>query len=316
MRVLVTGGAGFIGSHLVRALHARGDVVSVLDCFDDAYSPARKEQNLAGLDLVLHRADLRDLDAVCAAVEEVDAVVHLAARAGVRESLIDPLLYESVNVRGTAVLLEALRLAGQRRGRPIPLVFASSSSVYGAQPAGGRFVEDHGADAPVSPYAATKRAGEMICHAAWAGWGVPVTCLRFFTVYGPRQRPAMAIAKFVRLARAGAPLPIFGDGGAVRDFTYVSDAVAAVMAALDRPDGFRVLNIGSDAPVRLAELVDAIESAVGRDIVREHLPVQPGDVPHTHADVSRAKATLGWAPAMTLTEGLRRYVAWVEAGEP
>lgn len=315
MRVLVTGGAGFIGSHLVAALRARGDTVTVLDCFDDAYDPALKERNLAGTDARVLRGDIRDLATVDEALGDSDAVVHLAARAGVRESLVDPLLYEEVNVRGTAVVFEAVRQRAAATGRAIPVVFASSSSVYGAR-GPGRFEEDAGADAPVSPYAATKRCGELLAHAAWAGWGVPVTCLRFFTVYGPRQRPAMAIAKFVRLAQAGDPLPIYGDGSAVRDFTYVADAVRGVLCALDQPDGYRVLNIGSDAPVRLSELVDAIERVVGRPVQRRHLPVQPGDVPRTHADIRRARAQLGWGPQVSLDEGLRRYVAWAADAEP
>ena len=311
MHVLVTGGAGFIGSQVVAALLARGDAVTVLDCFDDAYDPALKRANLDGTRATVVEGDLRDLDTVQSALGEADAVVHLAARAGVRESLADPLLYESVNVRGTAVILEALRRQGRAR-----LVFASSSSVYGARATGERFTEDDNADTPVSPYAATKRAGELICHAAHAAWGMPITCLRFFTVYGPRQRPAMAIAKFFRLIRAGEPLPVFGDGSAIRDFTYVDDAVSAVLAALDNPQGFQVLNVGSDAPVRLDDLISAIAEAAGTPAILEHLPIQNGDVPRTHADVSRARSVLGWSPQVSLEEGLRRYAAWVDAGMP
>ncbi len=313
MKVLVTGGAGFIGSHLVDALLARGDEVTVLDCFDDAYDPRLKERNLHGSAATVVRADIRDLDAVLPLMQAADGVVHLAARAGVRESLADPLLYESVNVRGTAVVLEAARQSAETRGRAVPVVFASSSSVYGAR-GPGRFTEDSGADSPVSPYAATKRCGELLAHAAWAGAAVPVTCLRFFTVYGPRQRPAMAIARFFELAQNGDPLPIFGDGSAIRDFTFVSDAVSAVLASLDQPDGFRVLNIGSDAPVRLLDLVAAIGEISGQPLKLAHLPVQNGDVPRTHADISRARAALGWAPQISLQEGLRRYFAWSQAG--
>ena len=311
MHVLVTGGAGFIGSQVVAALLARGDSVTVLDCFDDAYDPALKRANLAGTSARVVDGDLRDLDTVRAALGDAEAVVHLAARAGVRESLEDPLLYESVNVRGTAVVLEALRRQGRAR-----LVFASSSSVYGARADGGRFTESDPADTPVSPYAATKRAGELVCHAAHAAWGTPVTCLRFFTVYGPRQRPAMAIAKFFRLIREGRSLPVFGDGSAIRDFTFVEDAVRAVLAAVDRPRGFQVLNVGSDAPVRLDALIHAIGAAAGAPAQLEHLPLQNGDVPRTHADVSRARAALGWSPQVSLSEGLARYAGWVDAGMP
>jgi UDP-glucuronate 4-epimerase len=311
VRVLVTGGAGFIGSHVVRAFLGRGDEVTVLDCFDESYDPQLKEANLAGTRARVVRGDIRDLPTVVDALGDADAVVHLAARAGVRESLADPLLYESVNVRGTAVLLEALRHQGRAH-----LVFASSSSVYGSRTDGDRFTEDVGADQPVSPYAATKRAGELLCYAAHAGWGQSATCLRFFTVYGPRQRPAMAIAKFVRLARAGQPLPIFGDGSAIRDFTWVGDVAAAVMAAADRRLPWDILNIGSDAPIRLDDLVDCIGDAVQRPIRIERLPLQNGDVPRTHADITRARAALDWAPSTTIADGLRQYVAWVEAGAP
>jgi UDP-glucuronate 4-epimerase len=309
MHVLVTGGAGFIGSQVVSAFLSRGDRVTVLDCFDDAYDPALKRANLAGTAAHVVEGDLRDLDTVQGALADADAVVHLAARAGVRESLADPLLYESVNVRGTAVVLEALRRQGKAR-----LVFASSSSVYGSRADGGRFTEADNADTPVSPYAATKRAGELICHAAHAAWGMPITCLRFFTVYGPRQRPAMAIAKFFRLVRAGEALPVFGDGSAIRDFTYVDDAVRAVLAAVDHPEGYQVLNVGSDAPVRLDALIRAIGEAAGEPVVLNHLPLQNGDVPRTHADVSRARDVLGWSPQVSLQEGLGRYAAWVDAG--
>ena len=311
MHVLVTGGAGFIGSQVVSALVARGDRVTVLDCFDDAYDPALKRANLAGTAARVVEGDLRDLDTVLAALDDADAVVHLAARAGVRESLADPLLYESVNVRGTAVVLEALRRQGRAR-----LVFASSSSVYGSRALGGRFSEGDNADTPVSPYAATKRAGELICHAAHAAWGTPITCLRFFTVYGPRQRPAMAIAKFFRLIREGRALPVFGDGSAIRDFTYVDDSVRAVLAAVDQPQGYEVLNVGSDAPVRLDALIQAIGEAAGAPAILEHLPLQNGDVPRTHADVSRARAVLGWSPQVSLRDGLARYATWVDAGMP
>lgn len=310
-RVLVTGGGGFIGSHVVAHLLARGDDVVVLDCFDDAYDASLKRANLAGTAATLIEGDIRDLATVQRAMDGCEAVVHLAARAGVRESLADPLLYQSVNVGGTMTILEAARRQPGTR-----VVFASSSSVYGSQPTGGRFTEDEGADAPVSPYAATKRAGELLCHAAHAGWAVPVTCLRFFTVYGPRQRPAMAIAKFVRLALAGETLPVFGDGSAIRDFTFVEDAARAVLAAVDRPLGFAVLNIGSDAPVRLDALVAGIGEATGVPLRIEHLPIQNGDVPRTHADVTRAKAALDWAPQVSLVDGLRRYVDWVRAGSP
>ncbi len=309
MRVLVTGGAGFIGSHLVEALLARGDEVRVLDAFDDAYDPALKRRNVAAFRDRVVEGDVRDPAAVARLVEGVDAVAHLAARAGVRESLRSPALYQDVNVRGFAVLLDAARRAGAR------VVFASSSSVYGASTP-LPFREDAPADRPVSPYAASKRAGELLAHAAWAGWGLPVTCLRFFTAYGPRQRPGMAIARFFRLARAGRPLPVFGDGDSSRDYTYVSDAVDAVLRALDRPLGFAVLNVGSGEPVRLDRLVERVARAAGRTVAVERLPEQPGDVPATLADNRAAREALGWRPTVTLDEGLARYRDWLDAAEP
>lgn len=298
MRVLITGGAGFIGGHLSRALLREGHALTVLDSFDDAYAVEMKRENIAGLPMRLIEGDLRDGAAVRAALQGADAVVHLAARAGVRESLADPLLYEDVNVRGTLELLSALR------ARPVPLVFASSSSVYGRRADAHAFTEDDDVGHPVSPYAATKRACELFLYAAHSDWQLSARCLRFFTVYGPRQRPAMAIALFIDRAQNNEPLPIFGDGSALRDFTWVGDAVQAILAALRLPPGFGVYNIGSGAPVRLDALVDAIERAVGRPVQRLHLPDQPGDVPRTHADISRAAAELGWRPRVSLIEGI------------
>lgn len=313
MKVLVTGGAGFIGSHLVGALRARGDEVLVLDNLDDTYDPARKLENLRAEGVGvgegparLLRGDLRDEVTLHQALRGVDAVVHLAAVAGVRDSLLDPLRYESINVRGTVGLLEAMRHAGCRR-----LVFASSSSVYGSRDDDALFSEEDRADRPVSPYAATKRAGELLCYAAHATWGLDVTCLRFFTVYGPRQRPAMAIARFVQLALAGQPLPLYGDGASVRDYTFVGDAVRGVVAALDRPHGYDVINLGCGAPIRLDALAAAVGQAAGVAVRVEHLPDQPGDVPRTHADIRRARAVLGWSPQVEIVDGLRAYVAWV-----
>lgn len=311
MRVAVTGGAGFIGSHLVEALLARGDRVSVIDNLDDAYDPRIKEANLAAIAAFgagasrLVRGDVRDPEALGAALEGAEAVVHLAARAGVRSSLIDPQLYTAVNVGGTAAVLDALRV------RPgVRLVLASSSSVYGAS-ARPPFDEDDAADRPQSPYAATKRAAELLAHAAHAGWGTPVTCLRFFTVYGPRQRPEMAISRFLRLALAGEALPLYGDTRSSRDYTWVGDVVAAILASLDRPRPYAVINVGGGRPVTLADLARAVGRATGRAVTVEELPPQPGDVPLTHASTARAEALLGWRPMVGLDEGLARTAAWM-----
>ncbi|MCB9777376.1 MAG: NAD-dependent epimerase/dehydratase family protein [Alphaproteobacteria bacterium] len=316
MRVLITGGAGFIGSHLVDHLRARGDEVVVLDSFVPTYDLRRKEENVRASGLSegavgparLVRGDLRDRALLDRLLPHVDAVVHLAALAGVRDSLDDPAAYVDVNIVGTQTLLDAMHAAGLRR-----LVFASSSSVYGARPDGDTFTEDDPADRPVSPYAATKRAGELLCHAAHAAWGLDVSCLRFFTVYGPRQRPAMAIARFTSLVLAGETLPLFGDGSSLRDYTFVGDAVRGIACALDRPQGFAVINLGCGSPIRLDDLVAAIGRAADRRVRVEHLPEQPGDVPRTHADISRAGALLDWRPQVALDEGLAAYLAWVRA---
>jgi UDP-glucuronate 4-epimerase len=303
MRVLVTGGAGFIGSHLVRALIARGDKVTVLDSFDDAYDPAIKMANIEGLDLELVQGDIRDRVAVESALQGVDAVVHLAARAGVRESLEQLGLYASVNVGGTVTLLEALRDRGHT-----PLVFAGSSSVYGERDT-GPFSEADGLGFPASPYAGTKRAAELMCHAAHLSWGQSVAVLRFFTVYGPRQRPAMAISKFIRMAKAGETIPLFGGGECRRDYTYVSDAVSAVLVALDNSFDFSVLNVGGGTPVTLDELVAAVAVATGCAVDVVHIEGQPGDVSLTWADPTQIRACLGWTAEVGLVEGLRLTVA-------
>lgn len=308
MKVLVTGGAGFVGSHLIRRLLGRGDQVTVLDCLDDAYDPVIKAGNLRGVDVDFTPGDVRDLDAVTAAALGAPVIVHLAARAGVRESLLAPLLYTSVNVDGTATVLEAARRLGAR------VVFASSSSVYGSRE-GGPFREDDPTDFPQSPYAATKKAGELLGYASAISAGVPVTCLRFFTIYGPRQRPAMAINRFLRRALTGEHLPLYGDGSSLRDYTYADDAADALLAAIDHPQPWAVLNVGGGAPISLDGLVSAIEVAVGRPLSIERHPEQRGDVPRTHADISRAKALLGWAPKTTLAEGLAAAVAWMRESE-
>ena len=307
---LVTGAAGFIGSHVTDRLIERGDRVLGLDNFDDFYDPAVKRDNLRRWEgheaFHLVEGDIRDrhLLAGLMAGEPIDAVVHLAARAGVRPSLEQPELYADVNVRGTTVLLEAARQAGIGR-----VIYASSSSVYGGNEK-VPFSEDDPVDHPVSPYAATKKATEVIAHAFHHLYGMDTIGLRFFTVYGPRQRPEMAIHKFTRLIDRGRPVPMFGDGSSQRDYTYIDDIVVGVLAAIDRARGCRVYNLGESATTSLAELIDLIGRALGREPRIERRPLQPGDVPRTWADVSRARQELGYDPQVPIEEGIERFVRW------
>lgn len=310
--VLVTGAAGFIGSHLSEALLARGDRVTGLDNFNDFYDPAIKRRNAAVLGqragFTLVEADIRDAAAMARVFSEQGptSVVHLAGMAGVRPSLVNPALYHDVNGTGTAVVLQAAHQAGIQR-----FVFGSSSSVYGGNPK-VPFHEDDDVSHPVSPYAATKRANELTCHTFHHLYGMDIACLRFFTVYGPRQRPEMAIHKFVRLTSAGESLPLFGDGRSERDYTYIDDILDGVLKAHDKSTGFRIYNLGESRTVSLRELVAAIGRALGKEPRVDWQPSQPGDVPRTFADIGRAQSELGYAPRVGLDEGLRRFVAWYQ----
>jgi len=306
-RLLVTGGAGFIGSHVCERLLQRGDEVWVLDNFNDFYAPALKRRNadlLGGARIV--EGDIRDEDRMTRLFDEgrFDAVVHLAAMAGVRPSLADPLLYQDVNVRGTQVLLNEVKRRDVGR-----FVFASSSSVYGANE-DVPFRESDDIHRPVSPYAATKRAGELFCYTHHHLYGTPISCLRFFTVYGPRQRPEMAIHKFVRHALSGVPIPFFGDGSTRRDYTYIDDIVDGVLRALDRCSGYAIYNLGESRTTSLSELVQTIGEVLGVEPVLDRQPLQPGDVLITYADVDKAREELGYAPTTTVREGLERFVEW------
>jgi UDP-glucuronate 4-epimerase len=314
-RVLVTGAAGFIGSHLVEALLAAGHPVTAVDNFDPFYPESVKRDNLraamAHPGFTLAERDIRDVAAMSELFDSArpDVMVHLAARAGVRPSIADPVLYADVNVTGTAVLLEAARKAGVRR-----IVFASSSSVYGnSSPA--PFHETAGAISPMSPYAATKRSGELLCETfASLEPELRAISLRFFTVYGPRQRPDLAIHKFTRLISAGEPIPFFGDGTFSRDFTYVTDTIQGVLGAIDRTrvmdPGHEIYNLGESAATTLSELVRLIERAVGKPAVLRRLPEQPGDVRHTFADIGRAREALGYAPRVPIGDGIPMFVDW------
>jgi UDP-glucuronate 4-epimerase len=308
--VLVTGGAGFIGSHLARRLLARGDRTTVLDDFNDFYDPAKKRANVApelgreGYRLV--EGDIRDAALVERTFEEgrFDAVVHLAARAGVRPSLKEPILYEDVNCIGTLRLLEAARRHG-----PEVFLFGSSSSVYGINEK-VPFSEDDAVNQPISPYATTKRAGELLCYNYHHLYGLRVACLRFFTVYGPAQRPEMAIHKFTDLLARGETVPLYGDGSSRRDYTYVDDILDGLLAALDLAPGFEIVNLGGAETTSLRELVGMLAELLAVEPRIEVLPAQPGDVPITFADVGKAARLLGYSPKVGIREGLRRFVAW------
>jgi UDP-glucuronate 4-epimerase len=314
VRTIVTGGAGFIGSHLVDRLLADGAEVIVVDNFDPFYSRAIKEANLAGAlrhpRCRLVELDIRDGPGVAALVDRVrpDVIVHLAARAGVRPSIADPALSAEVNVLGTVRWLEA---ACRLEPRP-RFVYASSSSVYGDRP-DAPFRETDPVDLPISPYAATKKACELLAFTFHHLHGLPVTGLRFFTAYGPRNRPDLAIAQFTGLIDRGEPVPVFGDGTTRRDYTFIADIVDGIIRAVERCTGHHLYNLGNSDPVELRRLVAAIGQALGKTPVIRQLPEQPGDVRQTYADISRAAAELGYAPKTAIAEGLAQYIAWYRA---
>ncbi|HEY5892488.1 MAG TPA: GDP-mannose 4,6-dehydratase [Chthoniobacterales bacterium] len=309
MRLLVTGGAGFIGSHLVEKTLKRGDSVMVLDDFNDFYDPAIKRGNLASLkgDLEVFEADLRDGERVRQIIQDgkFDAIVHLAARAGVRPSIQEPELYIDTNIKGTFHLLEGARQAGVQR-----FVFASSSSVYGASKV-IPFSEDQRLSQTLSPYAATKLAGETICSNYAYLYGMRVVCLRFFTVYGPRQRPDLAIHQFTRKIDEGKPINQFGDGSTRRDYTYVDDIIQGIEGALAyEGELFDIFNLGESQTTTLTELIRMIENTVGKRALINYLPEQKGDMPRTFADISKARRLLGYAPTTPIAEGIPKFVAW------
>lgn len=311
-RVLVTGAAGFIGSHLVEALLADGNEVIGLDNFDPFYARAMKERNLAEVGqhsgFLFRELDLLDVPAVCALLTPETIIVHLAAKAGVRPSLADPVGYARANVTGTAAVLEAARQAGVSR-----IVFGSSSSVYGdSTPV--PFREDAAATVPVSPYAATKRAGELLLSSVAPIYGFKATSLRFFTVYGPRQRPDLAIHSFARKMVEGETLTLFGDGSQARDYTYCDDIVAGVLAAItwtaNAPIGVQTFNLGGNRSIPTEAMVAEIARALGVEPKIEWAPMQPGDVQQTAADLTKSGAMLGYAPKTPFPEGIRRFIRW------
>ena len=310
MRILITGGAGFIGSHVTEVLLKRGDQVICLDNFNDYYDPTRKRRNVAPFlerpAYRLYEADIRtatDLQAVFEA-ERPDKVLHIAAMAGVRYSIQNPALYASVNVTGTVNVLEMARQYGVRN-----FVFASSSSVYGAR-SQAPFREDDPADQPISPYAATKRAAELLTYTYHHLYGLNCTSLRFFTVYGPKGRPDMAPYLFTRWIFEGRELKMFGDGSTRRDYTYVDDIASGVVAALDAGLSFEIINLGNSKTVPLKDFIAIVEEAVGKPARIQPAEPQPGDVPLTSADVSKARRLLGYDPRTDIVEGIGRFVDW------
>jgi UDP-glucuronate 4-epimerase len=313
--VFVTGAAGFIGSHVCEALLARGDRVFGIDNFDPFYDRRIKERNLAPLSahpsFSFLEGDIRDASALARWGEGIpaDALIHLAAKAGVRPSVADPVGYADVNILGT------IRVLDWARERQVPkLLFASSSSVYGGNTK-VPFAEDDFVDHPVSPYAATKKAGELLCHTYCHLYGMNVVALRFFTVYGPRQRPEMAIHKFTRRILGGEGIDLYGDGSSQRDYTYIDDIVSGVLGAMTAPPGYRVYNLGEPATISLSELVALIEKACGKVAARRFRPPEPGDVPVTYADISRAREEIGYDPRTPIGRGVSLFIEWYRREE-
>jgi UDP-glucuronate 4-epimerase len=317
--IVVTGAAGFIGSHLVERLLERGDRVVGIDNFDPFYPRALKDRNLAP---ALANDRYTFIEADCAEPEQirnalaghvVDAVVHLAAKAGVRPSIADPLAYTRANIVATQVLLEAASQRGIKR-----FIFGSSSSVYGNNEK-VPFSETDSVDRPISPYAATKRAGEVLCHAYHHLHGMGILSLRFFTVYGPRQRPDLAIRKFSELMLSNQPIPFYGDGTSERDYTWIGDIIQGVEAAIDRsqtvPGEFEIINLGESRTTSLTRLVDLIAEAAGIQPILQRLPLQPGDVNRTFADVTKARALLGYRPTTPVEVGIPRFIEWLKSCE-
>jgi len=321
-RVLLTGGAGFIGSHLAEALLCKGFQLTIVDNLDDFYSPVWKKANLEDIRR-LGQFEFSSLD-ICDYVKlrelmmrtRPEVVVHLAARAGVRPSIEQPRIYDQVNVTGTVNLLEVCREIGVKK-----FIFGSSSSVYGAT-SKTPFTEDHVEGRPISPYAATKLADELFCYTYAHLFGLSIVCLRFFTVYGPRQRPDLAIHKFTAMIEAAQPIPVFGDGSTGRDYTNVRDIVAGISAAMAYDPGpsegvrFEVFNLGNSHPLKLSELLDLLERVTGRKAIRQQRPLQAGDVPITWADISKAGRLLNYHPKVSFEDGLREFVAWYRAADP
>ena len=316
--ILVTGAAGFIGSHVCQALLRRGTPVVGLDNFDPYYDVALRRDNVCCIERTAEQAassftmmegDIGDAALVARLLQtsSISGLIHLAAKVGVRPSVQDPLGYARTNVEGTVTLLQAASEAEVQR-----FIFASSSSVYGS-PTAVPFCENGPANKPISPYGATKAAGEVFCHAYHALHELSAICLRLFTVYGPRQRPDLAINKFARLLLTGGAIPRYGDGTSIRDYTYVGDITRGILAALDSDITWDIINLGGGSPVSLNELITTLEEVLGVAATIEQLPLQPGDVPRTYADINRAQRLLNWQPRVSFREGLEKFVEWSQS---
>ncbi len=310
--VLVTGGAGFIGSHLCERLLQKDCRVINIDNFNDYYNPYIKAANvteaLKNIQYTLVKGDIRNnsvLESIFSRFD-IDTVIHLAALAGVRKSLSNPVEYIDVDIKGTVSLLEYCRKINVRK-----FIFASSSSVYGRNPL--PFMEDDNVDSQVSPYAVAKRCGELFCKTFNTLYGIPTVCLRFFTVYGPRQRPEMAIHYFTRLIDEGKEVPVFSNGTSSRDYTYIDDIVDGIVAAADLQCGFEIFNLGNSRPTQLDSMIDIIEQKLGKKADRNYLPAQQGDVEYTCADITKAMNVLGFSPRVGIEEGIERFVKWYKS---
>ena len=310
MTILVTGGAGFIGSHVVERLLSEGEQVVIIDNFNDFYLPAYKRENLSAVmgnpNLTLYETDICNT-ASCREIFEkhgIEKIIHLAAYAGVRPSIERPLLYEEVNCRGTLNLLELSRIYKIKQ-----FIFGSSSSVYGNNKK-IPFSEDDAVNEPISPYAATKRAGELYCYNYHHLYKIPVVCLRFFTVSGPRQRPDLAIRKFTELIDHDQLIPMYGDGTTQRDYTFVSDIISGIVSVVKRQFTFEIINLGNSIPIRLARLVELIEQELGKKAKIKKLPEQPGDVHRTYADIKKAEQFLHYKPEIPIEQGICLFIAW------
>jgi UDP-glucuronate 4-epimerase len=311
MNVLVTGGAGFIGYHVCERLLRDGHTVCAFDDLNDFYSPQIKQANVRDLQslakpFTIMVGDLTDLDAVEEALssEAFDQIIHLAARAGVRPSLEQPALYQRVNVEGTVNLLETARARSVKK-----VILASSSSVYGVN-AKVPFAEDDPIFTAISPYAASKLACEALGHVYHHLYGLDIVMLRFFTVYGPRQRPDLAIHKFARLISSGRPIPVYGDGSTARDYTYVTDTVDGILACTREEFGYEIFNLGESQTVTLSRLIELLEKHLGQKAIIDRQPLQPGDVPITYADIAKAQAQLDYRPTTKIEDGIRKFVEW------